>query len=406
MCPMTERLYRSDAYLQQFDAHVVARVEHAGRSAVILDRTAFYPTSGGQPNDLGTLGGAPVLDVIERDDGEILHVLDAAATPDPRGDGSVLGTLDWSHRFEHMQQHSGQHVLSQAFVRVANLDTIAVHIGAEENTLDLPASRLTDDVVERAEREANAIVAEDRAFVIYEVNEADLAGIPLRRPPKVSGLIRIVEVKDYDWSACGGTHVRAAAQIGLIKVTRVEKRGEASRVTFRCGVRAMRDYARLNDATARLMDALNAPRYDVEPAVLKLMAEAKSGHKALQEARARLLTYEAAELQAAAPADGPQVIVRAFEGRDPNELRALSKLLTSEREVVALLGASGEKAQLVFARSKDAPGDMAAALKCALAELSPEGKAKGGGSAEFAQGGGVPADVARVERALKAAAGS
>jgi alanyl-tRNA synthetase len=400
--PMTQRLYRTDAYLQQFDARIVARLDHAGRLALILDRTAFYPTSGGQPHDLGTLEGVRVVDVIEREDGQIVHVLDGLAQLDARVDGSVLGILDWPRRLEHMQQHSGQHVLSQAFIRVAGLDTIAVHIGVEENTLDLPVARLASGLAEQAEREANTIVAEDRPIVIYEIGDADLARVPLRKPPKVSGAIRIVEVEDYDHSACGGTHVRTTAQIGPIKITRVERRGNESRVTFRCGIRAMRDYARLNDAIARLMETFSAPRYEVEQAVLKLAAEARTEHKALQNAQARLLAYESAELLAATPAvDGNvRIVARAFHDRSAYELRMLAKLLTAQPRVIALLGTAGESAHLVFARSKDAPGDMSAALRLALGELSPEGLTRGGGSPDFAQGGGVPANFAQLARAL------
>jgi alanyl-tRNA synthetase len=405
---MALRLYRTDAYLKEFTARVVEQVQHNGHPALILDQTAFYPTSGGQPNDLGEINDLRVLDVVERTDGEILHMLDLHTLPPGERDGvrgEVSGVINWPRRFEHMQQHSGQHVLSQAFVRVANLDTVAVHISADENTLDLPTPKLAADVIERAEREANAIICEDRPFVIYEVANADLSHIPLRKPPKVAGLIRIVEVKDYDWSACGGTHVRSAAQIGLIKITKAEKRGNETRVTFRCGVRALRDYARLNDATTRLSELLSASRYEIEPAVVKLANEAKTDRKALQAAQLALIGYETAELLVTAKPvdDGVRTIARAFESRDMNELRILAKQLTATSKTVALLGTAGEKAQLIFARSKDAPGDMADMLKRALSMLSPA--ARGGGSADFAQGGGVPADATALTAAIRAAQG-
>lgn len=404
---MTLRLYRADAYLKEFTAGIVEHTQHNGQPAIVLDQTAFYPTSGGQPNDLGEINGVRVLDVIERADGEILHILDTPPLGEGLGVGQtttgahVAGVINWPRRFEHMQQHSGQHVLSQAFVRVANLDTVAVHIGADENTLDLPTPKLAAEVIARAGHEANAIVYEDRPFVVYEVTDAELSRIALRKLPKVSGLIRIVEVKDYDWSACGGTHVRSTAQIGLIKITKAEKRGNETRVTFRCGVRALRDYTRLSEATMRLSELLSASRYDIEPAVVKLMNEAKADRKALQEAQLRLIGYEAAELlNATAPGEsGVRTIVRTFDGRDASDLRALAKHLTATPKTVALLGATGEKAQLIFARSKDAPGDMAALLKRALASLSPS--ARGGGSADFAQGGGTPADAAAIRAAME-----
>lgn len=401
-CDMTIRLYRNDSYLQTFSARVLNQIEHGGKPALILDQTAFYPTAGGQPNDLGEINGVQVVDVIERDDGEIVHVLNL---PLPLGEGrgeGIHGIIDWPRRFEHMQQHSGQHVLSQSFVRVASLDTIAVHISADENTLDLPASKLAPELIERAEQAANDIVMRDLPINAYEVTDADLPRIPLRKAPKVTGLIRIVEVQDYDWSACGGTHVRNTAQIGLIKITKVEKRGNETRITFRCGARALRDYARLNNATIALQESLSASRYDVLPAVQKLMAESKAGSKALQEAQTKLIAYEAQALLAGAQIneDGTRHIVMAFENRDANELRLLAKQLTAAPKTIAMLGASGEKCALVFARSKDAAGDMNALLKHGFAVLSPEGKAKGGGSADFAQGGGVPATLVQVQAAL------
>jgi alanyl-tRNA synthetase len=398
---MTIRLYRTDAYLKSFTARIVQQVEHEGKPALILDQTAFYPTAGGQPNDQGELNGVQVIDVIEREDGEILHVLNSLH-PSPLPSGEGAGVIDWPRRFEHMQQHSGQHVLSQAFVRVANLDTIAVHIGEDENTLDLPAPKITAEMIERAELAANEIVMRDLPITAYEVTDADLPRIPLRKAPKVTGLIRIVEVQDYDWSACGGTHVRNTAQIGLIKITKAEKRGNETRITFRCGVRALRDYARLNDATIALQESLSASRYEVLPAVQKLMAEAKAGSKALQDAQTKLIGYEAQELLASTPVleDGSRRIVKACENRDANALRLLAKSLTAVPKTVALLGASGEKCALVFARSKDADGDMNVLLRQAFTVLSPDGKAKGGGSADFAQGGGTPATLAQVQAAL------
>ncbi len=261
-----------------------------------------------------------------------------------------------------------------------------------------PSPKITSDVIERAEQAANDIAMQDLPILCYEVTDAELPRIPLRKAPKVTGLIRIVEVQDYDWSACGGTHVRNTAQIGLIKITKAEKRGNETRITFRCGVRTLRDYARLNAATIALQDGLSASRYDVLPAVQKLLSESKTNSKALQDAQAKLIGYEAGELLASAQqsADGTRCIKKAFENRDANALRLLAKQLTAAPKTIALLGASGEKCALVFARAKDAAGDMNALLKQAFTILSPDGKAKGGGSADFAQGGGTPASLAQV----------
>ncbi len=396
---MTKRLYRTNSYLTNFEARIVRTLEHNGKTALILDQTAFYPTAGGQPNDLGEINGVRVVDVIELGD-EIVHVLETPhPNPLPPGEG-VSGEIDWPRRFDHMQQHSGQHVLSQAFVRVAGLDTIAVHIGADEDTLDLPTPKLAPELIERAEAEANRVLSKDIPFVVYEVSDVDLPRIPLRKPPKDAGLIRIVEVKDYDWSACGGTHVRSTAQIGLIKIMRAEKRGNETRVTFRCGLRALADYSRLNTMTSKLMEMTSAGRYEISTVVEKLQTDARAERKALQDANAKLLAYEVdALLIDAALREGQRVIVRVFENRDVNDVRAVAKLLTARAGVTALLGVAGEKCQLIFARSKDATSDMAQLLKRALAALSPA--ARGGGSADFAQGGGVPANVATLRGVIE-----
>ena len=235
----TERLYIQDPYLREFTAHVVGRQVSGGKPAVALDRTAFYPTGGGQPNDRGTLDGVPVLDVIV-EDGIVWHVL-AAELP---GD-EVRGILDWSRRFDHMQQHTGQHILSQAFVVTCDAETVAFHMGADASTIDLGRADLGPDALAAAEAAANAVI--DAAYPVTAtfVTQDELAQLPLRKPPKVTEAIRVVQVAGFDWSACGGTHVANSSQVGLVKIAGVERRGAELRVTFLCGGRARADYARL-----------------------------------------------------------------------------------------------------------------------------------------------------------------
>jgi alanyl-tRNA synthetase len=390
---MTLRLYRADAFLAQFDARVIERRTHNGRPAVLLDQTAFYPSAGGQPNDLGALGSARVLDVIEQENA-ILHVLDRELSID-----AVHGELEWPRRFDHMQQHSGQHLLSQAFVRMANLDTIAVHIGAQECTLDLPAPKVTAAMLDAAEDAANAIVYEDRPFLVYEVSAAQLASIPLRKMPKVTGQVRIVEIEGYDWSACGGTHVRNAGQIGAVKIIKVEKRGNEARITFICGRRALLDHRRtLRDALA-LADGFTVVRSELPDAVARLREEVKTTGKALAAAQMQLAEYEARDLldNAAPGVAGVRIIAAAWDGRDASALRGIARRLTTEPGIVALLGGGGARAMLCFARSRDLTFDMAQLLRDTLQTL---GAAKGGGSPDFAQGGGVPVDHATLQAEL------
>jgi alanyl-tRNA synthetase len=316
----------------------------------------------------------------------------------------VMGEIDWRHRFDHMQQHSGQHVLSAAFVSAAKLDTLAVHIGADNNTLDLPTPKIAPEMIERVEQEANEIIYEDRSIVAYEVSDDAIGSVPLRKPPKVSGIIRIVEVKDYDWSACGGTHVRSTGQIGVIKIIKTEKRGNETRVTFCCGKRALSDYARINRDVNALVETFSVLRYDTLDAVNKLRDEAKATSRVLDETKARLIAFEAKELLAMNrhAIDGcstPVKIICVYEHRDINALRVLAKHLTNEPNVVALLGSAGEKAMLCFARSKDVSLDVSVWLKDTLKKLGDG--AKGGGSPDFAQGGGVPATTQMLETILR-----
>lgn len=394
---MTLRLYRSDSFLWRFTAQVREQLTSDGHPAVVLDQTAFYPTAGGQPNDIGSLNGVKVIDVIERDDNEIVHVLAA-----PLQSMEATGEVDSARRIDLMQQHSGQHVLSAAFVSTANLDTIAVHIGLDESTLDLPAPRLEMRAIERAEDEANRIVFEDRPVIVRELNDAEVARLPLRKPPKVTGRIRIVEVEGFDWSACGGTHVRSSGQIGLIKITRVEKRGDSTRIYFRCGGRALVDYRALNQLAAALGEGFRVSRADILPAIDRLRDDAKNARKELADAQTRLLEYEAQELlrERASASNPVGVIVHAFDGRDANGLKFMAKRLTSEHGVTALLASfAGGRAYLCFARAADVKTDTAALLRGALDAMQLPG-AKGGGSPEFAQGSAPASDAAPLQVAL------
>ena len=215
---MTERLYYTDSYCVELDAVVQAATEQDGRPALVLDRTCFYPTSGGQPYDTGTLAGLSVVDVVAAD-GVVYHVLEQPADPSLVGQ-TVHGEIDWPRRFDHMQQHSGQHLISQAFDRLFGYETVSVHFGDAESTLDLDTAGVTPDELVRAEALVNEQVFRALPITAYFVDESEIDRVPLRRPPKVSGQIRIVEIEGADWSACGGTHVRTTAEIGPVKFVR------------------------------------------------------------------------------------------------------------------------------------------------------------------------------------------
>jgi alanyl-tRNA synthetase len=392
---MTERLYYTDAYCTHFSAHVVERLAWDNHPAVVLDRTAFYPTSGGQPADRGTLGGVVLLDVVVReDDHAVLHVLNHAL---PDGDVEVEGVLDWPRRFDHMQQHAGQHVLSAAFEQLLDADTVGFHLGAEMSTIDINVPRLALDRVRPVEELANRVVWEDRPIGVRFVGPDELAELPLRRPPAVDGPVRIVDIATFDVNPCGGTHVARTGEIGLIKIVRLEYRGDQTRVEFLCGGRALRDYQARNQVIHRLMALLTVGHTELDQAVERLQAEAKQLRQELRKARKRLLTAEASELaETALVHESYRVVRRVWEQREPGELRALAQELAQRPDVVALLASAGERTHLCFARAEGVDLDAAALLQEACARLD----GRGGGRPHLAQGSAPAADVAQVESAL------
>lgn len=394
---MTQRLYYRDAYLTTFTARIIERLTHDGRPAVVLDQTAFYPTGGGQPHDTGALNDVPVVNVIEREsstDGAIIHVLAADIAAE-----QVNGALDWTRRFDHMQQHTGQHILSQAFVRAAQAATVGFHLGTDIVTIDLNRADLPADVIEQVEDMANQIVFQDRPVSARFVTAQELDHIPLRKPPKVEHNIRVVQVEGFDWSACGGTHVAHTGQLGLIKIIKVERRGNEARVEFQCGQRALADYRRKNDIMNRVAADLSVGYWELDKAIARLQAEMRDARRKLAEAEGKLMLAETVELIAAARAVGPfAVAARAWADRDVNALRLVAKKLIEQPRIVALLGSAGsERSALVFARSADVAVDVSVWLRRAIQQLG----GKGGGQPDMAQGGAGPARLEQVQATLE-----
>jgi alanyl-tRNA synthetase len=394
---MTERLYYVDAYARNFEAQVIDRLEMNGRPVVILDRTAFYPEGGGQPSDRGTLNGIDVIDVQTREaDGEVLHLL-AAPLPEDR----VAGAVDAARRFDLMQQHTGQHILSQAFVHTAHAATVSFHLNPDPNdgalTIDLNQTALTSAQIDRAEDFANAIVTENRPVIARFVSAEELQTLPLRKPPQVEQAIRIVEVQGFDWSACGGTHVACTGEVGLIKIVKVERRNTETRLEFRCGRRALLDYRRKHQLITQAAAELSIGFWELDQAIGRLQAEGKAARRQLAEAETRVQHYEARELLTAIEPRGDfGLIVQTWAQRDSAYLKRVASLLVAQPKTVALLGATGQSLALVFARSKDLPIDLGSLLKAAAARLG----GKGGGSPDFAQAGGPAVSDAQLQEAL------
>jgi len=417
---MTKRLYYADSYRTRFSARVIERLTWNDRPAVVLDSTAFYPTSGGQPADRGTLGGVTVLDVIVREsDGAILHVLEHALS-----EAETEGVLDWPRRFDHMQQHTGQHILSAAFEQVLSADTVGFHLGAETSTVDLNTARLDAATVTPVEELANQVVWENHPVSARFVGPDELAALPLRRPPAVEGPVRLVEIagplthrrrtggagsgsnpssalsgRCFDVNPCGGTHVAHTGEIGLIKIVRLDHRGDETRVEFLCGGRALRDYRAKNTMAHRLAGLLTVGHWELDQAVERLQAEAKQLRRDMRRAHGRLLKVEAAELAETAVVHGPYRVVRHVwetPGKPPGELRALAQELAQRPDTVALLAAIGERTFLCFAHAEGLHLDVATLLREACTQLG----GKGGGRPHLAQGSGPATDAPRVEAVL------
>ncbi|MCZ7542561.1 MAG: DHHA1 domain-containing protein [Anaerolineae bacterium] len=394
----TQRLYYEDPYLTTFEAAVVERLTLEGRPAVALDRTAFYPTGGGQPHDAGALAGVAVVGVETREaDGMVIHVL-AGDLPGDRATGAV----DWARRFDHMQHHTGQHILSAAFVTVAGASTVGFHLGVESVTIDLDRPHIAPDALDAVEDLANEVVTRNLPVRAWFPTDAELAAIALRKELAVAGKVRIVQIGDFDATGCGGTHVTHTGEVGVIKVLKLERRADTTRVEFRCGARALRDYRMKNAIVNALAAEFTVGGWEVDHAVARLKAELKATRTALNQARAQQVEYEAVALRdSATEQGGVRVIARAFENWEARDLNKLAAELVKTPRTVALLGLAGEKAQLIVARADDAPQDMTGVLKRALAVLGTD---RGGGRPGYAAGGGVPASLEQVEAALAEAA--
>ncbi len=396
---MTERLYYTDPYVTEFDAEIVqVAAAPDGRHTVVLDRTAFYPTSGGQPFDTGTLGTSRVIDVVDAEDGTILHVVDA-----PLEAGPVSGKVDWERRFDHMQQHTGQHVLSAAFEGVLGVRTVGFHLGADVSTIDLERELSPDDI-RRAEEDANRVVWRDRPVTIRFVEPEEAARLPLRKEPARQGVLRVIEIRDCDVSACGGTHVASTGSIGIIAVAGWERVRGGSRIEFVCGGRALRSHRHLRDAVSASIARLSVAPGELPAAIERLQADAKHVRKALEETQSRLASYEAVDLASRAETIGEVAFVfAAVEHRDPGSLKQMASAIVARPAHAAVLVGSSSPAPLVVARSTGVTLDSAAVLKQITARFG----GKGGGRPELAQAGGLqasPAEILALARRLVLAA--
>ena len=398
----TERLYYTDAYRTTFDARVTRcaprpAVGGADCFGVELDVSAFYPTSGGQPHDTGVLGDARVVDVVDEDDGRVTHVTDR-----PLSEGTAVhGAIDWTRRFEHMQQHTGQHVLSAAFDRLFSNRTESFHLGAESCSIDL-AREVTAGEVAAAVDEANRVVWEDRPVQVRFVTAEEAAQLPLRKDPARGGTLRLIAVEEFDLSACGGTHVARTGGIGIIAVPGWEKFRGGSRVQFLCGVRVRRRFDVWRDAFAATQRFLSVAPEELAPAVERLQAESKALQRTLRAQQEKLAVHEAAALVGRGVRAGHRLaIVEAVPDLDAAALKAMAAAAAATPGAAVVLFSASSPALVVVACHADAGVDAAAMLKALVATFG----GKGGGKPDLAQGGGLTGtsnDLVAAARALLA----
>jgi alanyl-tRNA synthetase len=382
----TPRLYHDDSLLLAFGARVVGHASWQGKPSLVLDRTAFYPESGGQMADRGALGGVPVVDV-QVDDADVVHHL--IEGPLPAVGAEVRGEIEPLRRRLHMALHTGQHMLSRALCDVAGADTVSSRLGETGCTIDVDKAELDEASVAKAEELVNAVIDDDAAIRAFFPDAAELAALPLRRKPKVESHIRVVAIGDFDVSPCGGTHCVRTAQVGLVKVTGLERYKGKMRVGFSAGRRAREELGRQSDVLHALGREFTCGPTDVPAAIQKLRRDLTEARESLGEARGRLAERAAVELVAAAREKGEARVVAVFDAADVAFLRAVAKRVTAEPKLVALLAARTAEGHMVLAaRGAESDFDCGAFVKRVAAAHG----GRGGGRPEAAEGR-LPATV-------------
>jgi alanyl-tRNA synthetase len=394
-----KRGYLSDPLIGDFTAKVM-RVEETdeGMQKVWLDSTYFYPESGGQPDDRGTLGGFKVKGVSEDDLG-VCHLVSGRLEV---GD-TVNGHVDMARRFDHMQQHTGQHILSRVFVSLSGLMTVGFHLGEKACTIDL-SGKAPDDLISRAEREANAVVFQDLEVGARVVSrdefesEREESGDMRSRLPEGVGNVRIIEIEDMDSSTCCGTHCQSTGMVGIIKITGTEVVRSGTRVEFICGGRALGDYGEKHALMTELSSSMSTDWHDLKDIVEKLVSENKSVRKERDSLIRELAGFRAAEIgKPTGEIGGYDVVRRVFENAEMGEVREIVNKVRESGSKIVLFGTAAPVPGLIFACSPGIDVDMGAVLKEAAEVIG----ARGGGGKDFAQGGG--GDPSKIEEALKTA---
>src|ERR1051325_2010887 len=409
----TDRLYYRDSRLLEFDARVIDVSERDdGAIAVMLDRTAFYPTGGGQPNDIGMLGEARVVDCIDLEDAGVLHVIQG---PAPEVGEVVHGRIDRLRRLDHMQQHTGQHILSAAFVKLFDAPTHSFRVLEHECEIDVELDNPTAERIEAAVDLANQTIWEARPIEIRNVTSEQAVSLPSRKEPAREGELRVIDIENFDLTPCGGTHAKSTGEVGIIAVRGWERAKGLTRIQFVAGLRVLNDYRKANKTALDVAALFSAGRDDLPTLVSKLIDENKRLARRVRELDQIACRVEAEEMlkpanlgdrgssptvrEGSNQSTEMRIITRIFTDRDGDSLKHLALALIAHPNVVALLGSrDAETARLVFARSADAAGDMNVLMRKACEVID----GRGGGKPDMAQGGGK--NVAALDEALESAA--
>ncbi|SET56785.1 alanyl-tRNA synthetase [Oceanobacillus limi] len=378
----TEKLFYHDPYLCSFKAKIqLAKRDEQGRHYVVLDQTAFYPIGGGQPHDTGTLDGMHVDDVKEVE-GELRHYVDESF----EFGKEIIGEIDWKRRFDHMQQHAGQHILSAAFEETYGHKTISFHLGKEICSIDIHTNELMDGELHKVEELANRIILENRPIETKWVSKDELANYTLRKELSVSNNIRLVIIPDFDYNGCGGTHPNSTGQVSSIKILHWEKQKKNIRVYFVCGNRVLKQLEEKHGVIQKLTASLSAPQEELEIAANRVLQQSKEYEKSISELKQKLMHHEADSLLSQATLIKDRRVVKSvFQNRPMQELQYIAKYITGKTSdhLVLFVNNADKKLQFVCASGESLPNDMNKLVKRVLPKID----GKGGGTKHIAQGG-------------------
>jgi len=380
----------------QFSASITEVQQEEQVCFVVLDKTYFYPSSGGQPFDTGGINGIPVTNVMLREsDGAVLHVLETVPETE-----EITAVINWDRRFDHMQQHTGQHILSQAFIQLAGAQTVGFHLSDESVTIDLDQEKIDQSMIDEVENLANDVVWQNRPVVVRWATHEEAQSLPLRKIPQNGAeKLRLIDILAFDLTACGGTHVARTGEVGLIKIKKTESRNKNTRVHFSCGQRALTHYRLVNNVLNGLTTQLTTGAFELSDSITRLQTNEKESRRTVKRLQEQLDKMEAQELYQAGRKIGKNTLIaHTFSGEPHSKLRTIAGHLTKEEGVIVLLGSTGERTHLVFARSADGPGMMDELLQATFKAL---GAGSGGGSAAFAQGSAPTNDLQAVHMAIE-----